>query len=159
MCNKNRILKHTARTKQNGQILKSVQASCEKNECLTKYNTGSRLSVTKGSRTSESSICAKDLTKEPCNRDYTATKTDNIRISVKKPLMANKKFKKHPVSVEDLRDNLICLTQQQLEQILKAVKEGTRGVSHVQDEKKEETGKIIIFYQEPKLFPSSFRQV
>uniref|UniRef100_A0A6J0U4D4 Coiled-coil domain-containing protein 66 isoform X1 n=1 Tax=Pogona vitticeps TaxID=103695 RepID=A0A6J0U4D4_9SAUR len=147
MCNKNRILRPTARTKQNGHILKSVQTSCEKNECLTKYNTGSKLSVTKGSKTSETSACAKELTKEPCNRDYTlivpkdstATKPDNIRSSVKKPLMANKKFKKHPVSVEDLRDNLICLTQQQLEQILMAVKEGTRGVSQVQDEKNEET--------------------
>ncbi|KAJ7316863.1 hypothetical protein JRQ81_003025 [Phrynocephalus forsythii] len=139
MCNKSRLLKHTPRTKQNGHILKSVQASCEKNGCLTKCSTGSRLSVTKCSKTPETSVSAKDLSKEPCNRDATAPKPDDISISAKKPSMANKKFKKHLASVEELRDNLICLTQQQLEQILMAVKEGTGGVSQVLDEKKEET--------------------
>ncbi|XP_062977367.1 coiled-coil domain-containing protein 66 [Elgaria multicarinata webbii] len=144
---KNKFLKHTLRAKQNGHILKSVQTSCEKNESLTKHKTGSRLSVTKGGKNSETSIFTKDSPKEPCNKDHAfivqkdsgTGKPDNTRISDKKPLASNKKLKKHPVSVEDLRDNLVCLTQQQLEQILMAVKEGTKGVPQLQDEKKEKT--------------------
>ncbi|XP_062825952.1 coiled-coil domain-containing protein 66 isoform X3 [Anolis carolinensis] len=133
MCNKNKIIKHTSRTKLNGHVLKSVQTSCEKNECFTKHKTGSRFSVTNDSKTPETLICVKDLSNEPSSKNH-AAKPDYTRISVKKSLASNKKFKKHPASVEDLRDNLVCLTQQQLEQILMAVKEGTK----VQDEKKEE---------------------
>ncbi|KAM6468029.1 coiled-coil domain-containing protein 66 isoform 2-T2 [Liasis olivaceus] len=147
ICNKNKILKYTSRSKPNGHILKSVQTSCEKNECLTKQKTGSRLSVTKGSKHPETVMFTKDSSKEPCNKDdafiiqkdNTTAKPDNMKISVKKPLASNKKFKKHSVSVEDLRDNLVCLTQQQLEQILMAVKEGTQAAPQVLDEKKAET--------------------
>ncbi|XP_013930584.1 PREDICTED: coiled-coil domain-containing protein 66-like, partial [Thamnophis sirtalis] len=89
----------------------------------------------------------KDLSKGPCNKDdafiiqkdNTTSKPDNVRNSVKKALASNKKFKKHSLSVEDLRDNLVCLTQQQLEQILMAVKEGTQGATQVLDEKKRDT--------------------
>ncbi|XP_060622066.2 coiled-coil domain-containing protein 66 isoform X2 [Anolis sagrei] len=146
MCNKNKIIKHTSRTKLNGHVLKSVQTSCEKNECFTKHKTGSRFSMTKDIKTPETLICAKDSSNEPSSKNHAliipkdsiTAKPDYTRISVKKPLASNKKFKKHPASVEDLRDNLVCLTQEQLEQILMAVKEGTKGVSQVQDEKKEE---------------------
>ncbi|KAH0630127.1 hypothetical protein JD844_012789, partial [Phrynosoma platyrhinos] len=150
MCNKNKIIKHTSRTKLNGHVLKSVQTSCEKNDCFTKHKTGSRLSVTKGVKTPEMLICTKDSSKEPSNKDHAliipkdsmTAKPDHTRISVKKPLASNKKFKKHPVSVEDLRDNLVCLTQQQLEHILMAVKEGTKGISKVQDEKIEDANTV-----------------
>ncbi|XP_042307168.1 LOW QUALITY PROTEIN: coiled-coil domain-containing protein 66 [Sceloporus undulatus] len=151
MCNKNNIIKHTSRTKLNGHVLKSVQTSCEKNECFIKHKTGSRLSVTKGIKTPETLICTKNSSKEPSNKDNAliipkdsmTTKPDHTRISVKKPLASNRKFKKHPVSDEDLRDNLVCLTQQQLEQILMAVKEGTKGISKFQDEKKETISESI----------------
>ncbi|KAF7249682.1 Coiled-coil domain-containing protein 66 [Varanus komodoensis] len=147
MCNKNKILKHTLRAKQNGHILKAVQTSCEKNECLMKHKTGSRLSVAKGGKNPETSVFTKDSPKESCNKDHafivqkdaTTGRLDNARISFKKPLMSNKKLKNHPVSIEDLRDNLVCLTQQQLEQILMAVKEGTKGVSQFQGGKEETT--------------------
>ncbi|KAM3846436.1 coiled-coil domain-containing protein 66 isoform 3-T3 [Vipera latastei] len=147
ICNKNKILKYTSRSKPNGHILKSVQTSCEKNECLTKQKTGSRLSVTKASKHPETVMITKNLSKGPCNKDdsfimqkdNTSLKPDNVRNSVKKPLASNKKFKKHSLSVEDLRDNLVCLTQEQLEQILMAVKEGTQGATQVLDEKKGET--------------------
>ncbi|XP_058021573.1 coiled-coil domain-containing protein 66 isoform X1 [Ahaetulla prasina] len=89
----------------------------------------------------------KDLSKGPCNKDdafiiqkdNTISKPDNVRNSVKKSSASNKKFKKHSLSVEDLRDNLVCLTQEQLEQILMAVKEGTQGAAQVLDEKKGDT--------------------
>lgn len=131
-----------------------MQTSCEKNECLTKQKTGSRLSVTKASKHPETVMITKNLSKGPCNKDdsfimqkdNTSSKPDNVRNSVKKPLASNKKFKKHSLSVEDLRDNLVCLTQEQLEQILMAVKEGTQGATQVLDEKKGETSKIFIFF-------------
>lgn len=127
-----------------------MQTSCEKNECLTKQKTGS---VTKASKHPETVMITKNLSKGPCNKDdafimqkdNTSSKPDNIRNSVKKPLASNKKFKKQSLSVEDLRDNLVCLTQEQLEQILMAVKEGTQGATQVLDEKKGETSKIFIF--------------
>ncbi|CAI5767289.1 Hypothetical predicted protein [Podarcis lilfordi] len=145
MCNKNKTFKHTLRTKQNGHILKSLHTSCEKSECFTKQKVGSRLSLTKDGKNSETLISTKDSSKEPCNKDSTfiiqkdntTAKPGNTRISIKKPPESNKKLKKHPVSVEELRDNLVCLTQQQLEQILMAVKEATTGTSQLQDEKKE----------------------
>ncbi|XP_039204079.1 coiled-coil domain-containing protein 66 isoform X3 [Crotalus tigris] len=144
ICNKNKILKYTSRSKPNGHILKSVQTSCEKHECLTKQKTGS---VTKASKHPETVRITKNLSKGPCNKDdafimqkdNTSSKPDNVRNSVKKPLASNKKFKKHSLSVEDLRDSLVCLTQEQLEQILMAVKEGTQGATQVLDEKKGET--------------------
>ncbi|XP_070594594.1 coiled-coil domain-containing protein 66 isoform X3 [Erythrolamprus reginae] len=146
-CNKNKILKYTTRSKPNGHILKSVQTSYEKSECLTKQKTGSRFSVTKGSKHPEIVMFTKDLSKGPCNKDdafimqkdNTTSKSDNVRNSVKKPLASNKKFKKHSLSVEDLRDNMVCLTQEQLEQILMAVKEGTQGATQVLDGKKGDT--------------------
>ncbi|XP_028574924.2 coiled-coil domain-containing protein 66 isoform X1 [Podarcis muralis] len=145
MCNKNKTFKHTLRTKQNGHILKSLHTSCEKSECFTKQKVGSRLSLTKDGKNSETLISTKDSSKEPCNKDSTfiiqkentTAKPGNTRISIKKPPESNKKLKKHPVSIEELRDNLVCLTQQQLEQILMAVKEATTGTSQLQDEKKE----------------------
>ncbi|XP_048344126.1 coiled-coil domain-containing protein 66 isoform X2 [Sphaerodactylus townsendi] len=142
MCNKNKILKHTLRTKQNGNILKSVQTTCEMNECLTKRRTGSRLSATKGGRNHEIII----PTKESRQKDHAfVIHTDSTpdicttRVSVKNPSVYNKKSKKAPISVEDLRDSLVCLTQQQLEQILTAVKGGTKGISQLQDKKAEKT--------------------
>lgn len=157
--NKNRPLKHTLKTKQNGHVLKSVQTSCEKNECITKHKPGTRLLETKIGKNHENSISTKDSSKEFCNKDHafitekdnTTAKSDNTGISVKKPLTSNKKFKKHPVS-EDLRDNLVCLTQEQLEQILKAVKEGTKTVSQLPVEKKKETSKMFIIFQKQNCF-------
>ncbi|XP_077181617.1 coiled-coil domain-containing protein 66 isoform X2 [Paroedura picta] len=139
-CNKNKVLKHTLRTKQNGNVLKSVQTICEKNGCLTKHRTGSSLSATKEILTPTKEFSQKDHA-FIIHKDSTTAKPDiyTTRVSVKKPLVSNKKSKKTPISVEDLRDSLVCLTQQQLEQILMAVKGRTKGVSQCQDEKGEET--------------------
>ncbi|KAJ6668350.1 hypothetical protein lerEdw1_015727 [Lerista edwardsae] len=154
--NKNRPLKHTLKTKQNGHVLKSVQTTCEKNECVTKHKPGTRLLETKTGKNHETSVSTKDSSKEFCSKDHafitekdnTTAKSDNTGISVKKPLPSNKKFKKHPVS-EDLRDNLVCLTQEQLEQILKAVK-GTKAVSQLPVEKKKETNSNSLADQAPE---------
>lgn len=152
------------KTKQNGHVLKSVQSICEKTECVTKHKPGTRLSETKIGKNHETSVSTKDSSKEFCNKDHDFithkdnTKTDNAGISLKKPLASNKKFKKHPVS-EDLRDNLVCLTQEQLEQILMAVKEGTKAASRLPNEKKEETSKIFIIFQKQNCFLLAFLAV
>ncbi|XP_066473656.1 coiled-coil domain-containing protein 66 isoform X2 [Tiliqua scincoides] len=151
--NKNRPLKHTLKTRQNGHVLKSVQTTCEKNDCVTKHKTGTRLSETKIGKNHETSEFTKDSSKEFCNKDNAfitykdSAKSDNTGISVKKPLVSNKKFKKHP---EDLRDNLVCLTQEQLEQILMAVKEGTKAASQLPDEKNKETNTSSLADQAPE---------
>lgn len=163
MCNKNKILKHSLRTKQNGNILKSMQTTtCDKNECLMKHRTGSILSATKGGKNNE----ILTPTKESGQKDHgftipsdsTTAKPDicTTRVSVKKPLVSNKKSKKPPASVEVVNDSLVCLTQQQLEQILMAVKGGTKGVSQCQKEKGEETSKMVNFHCKLHYFPGSF---
>ncbi|KAL8212512.1 UNVERIFIED_CONTAM: hypothetical protein K2H54_049648 [Gekko kuhli] len=161
-CNKNKILKHTLRTKQNGNVLKSVQTTCDNNECLMKHRTGSSLLATKGGENHEILSPTKKFSQKDhafiTHNDNTAAKPDiyTTRVSVKKPLVSNKKFKRPPISVEDLRDSLVCLTQQQLEQILMAVKGGTNGVSQCHDEKGEETSKMANFHYKFHYFPTSF---
>ncbi|XP_060095729.1 coiled-coil domain-containing protein 66 [Heteronotia binoei] len=143
--NKNKILKHTLGTKQNGNVLKSVQTICEKNECLMKHRSGSSLLATISRKNHE----ILTPTKESSQKDHAFIIHNNsttakphictTRVSVKKPLVSNKKSPKPSISVEDLRESLVCLTQQQLEQILMAVKGGTKGISQCQDVKGEET--------------------
>lgn len=152
------MLKHTLRTKQNGNVLKSVQTTWEKNECLSKHRTGSSLSAAKGGKNHEILTPAKESSQKDhafiIHNDSTTAKPGicATRVSLKKPLVSNKKSKKPPISIEDLRDSLVCLTQQQLEQILMAVKGGTKGVSQCQDEKAKETSKMINFHSKLHYF-------
>ncbi|XP_038265123.1 coiled-coil domain-containing protein 66 isoform X3 [Dermochelys coriacea] len=150
MGNKAKILKHSLRTTQSGHVLKSTQNSCVKHEhILAKPRSGSRWSAIKGEKTCVTLSSSKDSSKEFLNKNHALIiQKDNTtgmpdlqnpnKIAVKKP---KEKSQKPHISGEDLRNSLVCLTQEQLEQILITVKQGTKIESQAQEEKQEETSK------------------
>uniref|UniRef100_A0A8C3SW62 Coiled-coil domain containing 66 n=1 Tax=Chelydra serpentina TaxID=8475 RepID=A0A8C3SW62_CHESE len=148
MGNKAKILKHPLRTKQSGHVLKSTQNSCVKHEhILAKPRSGSRWSAIKDEKTCETLSSSKDSSKESLNKSHALIiQKDNTtgmpvlqnpnKTAVKKP---KQKSQKPHISGEDLRNSLVCLTKEQLEQILMTVKQGTKIESQAQEEKQEET--------------------
>ncbi|KAM6247995.1 coiled-coil domain-containing protein 66 isoform 3-T5 [Spheniscus humboldti] len=139
MGNKARAPKQALRIRHTGHVLRSTQNACIKQENLTKPRSESSLSMTKGEKlqvTKHSSheAATKDhsliFERDSANR-YPDSENPNVKKSKQKPQNAC-------VSAEDLR-SLVCLTQEQLQQILMTVKEGTRSISETHKEKQEET--------------------
>ncbi|NXH77849.1 CCD66 protein, partial [Hydrobates tethys] len=138
MGNKARAPKQALRIRHTGHVLRSTQNACIKQENLTKPRSESSLSMTKGEKlqvtkhsSNEAAIKDRSLIsqRESTNR-YPYTENPNVRKSKEKP--------QNPcVLAEDLR-SLVCLTQEQLQQILMTVKEGTRSISETPNEKQEE---------------------
>ncbi|XP_074861704.1 coiled-coil domain-containing protein 66 [Carettochelys insculpta] len=147
MDNKAKILKHPLRAKHPGHVLKSTQNSCVKHEhILAKPRSGSRWSSIKDEKNCVI-LSSKDSSKESLHKKHSliiqkdnATGKPDIqnpnKIAVKKP---KQKSQKSCVSADDLRNSLVCLTQEQLEQILMTVKQGTKFESQTKEEKQEET--------------------
>ncbi|XP_019360546.1 PREDICTED: coiled-coil domain-containing protein 66 [Gavialis gangeticus] len=144
MGNKVKLPKHALKIKQAGHFLKSTQNTCAKHEHFSvKPRSESRLSTMKGENTHVTLLSTQD-SKEISTRKHTLlvpkdntngkSNLQNPKIAVKRP---KQKIQKPRVSAEDLRNSLVCLTQEQLEQILMTVKEGAKTVSQVQDEKQE----------------------
>ncbi|NXK03923.1 CCD66 protein, partial [Herpetotheres cachinnans] len=142
MGNKARAPKQALRIRHTGHVLRSTQNACIKQENLTKPRSESSLSMTKGEKlqvTKHSSheAATKDhsliFQRESTNR-YPDSENPNIKQSQQKP-------QNSCVSAEDLR-SLVCLTQEQLQQILMIVKEGTRSISETHNEKQEEMAPI-----------------
>ncbi|XP_075795008.1 coiled-coil domain-containing protein 66 isoform X6 [Pelodiscus sinensis] len=157
MGNKAKILKYPLRTKQSGHILQSTQSSCVKREhILSKPRSESRWSAIKDEKNCMI-LSSKDSSKESLNKnhafiiqkDNTTGKPDLQVIqkdnTAEKPSLQNpnkiavKKPKEKSSLAEDLRNSLVCLTQEQLEQILMTVKQGTKIECQAQEEKQEET--------------------
>ncbi|KAF1588347.1 Coiled-coil domain-containing protein 66, partial [Eudyptes moseleyi] len=139
MGNKARAPKQALRIRHTGHVLRSTQNACIKQENLTKPRSESSLSMTKGEKlqvTKHSSheAATKDhsliFQRDSANR-YPDSENPNVKKSKQKP-------QNTCVSAEDLR-SLVCLTQEQLQQILMTVKEGTRSISETHKEKQEET--------------------
>nr|XP_033782152.1 coiled-coil domain-containing protein 66 isoform X2 [Geotrypetes seraphini] len=146
---KARIQKHSLKTKQTGQILKSTQSTNAKTEkSLPKTRTGPGFSMTKGDKKPGNFLPRKptcDLPKE--SKDFTFIPQENsdtgkqpaqkANISIKKTIVSNTKQKpqtKPTITAEDLRNSLVCLTQEQLQQILLATRQGSKAVSDGQDD-------------------------
>ncbi|PKU46444.1 coiled-coil domain-containing protein 66 [Limosa lapponica baueri] len=151
MGNKARAPKQALRLRHTGHVLRSAQNACIKQEDLTKQRSESSLSMAKGEKlqvTKHSSheVATKDnsliFQRDSTNR-YTDSENPNV---VKK---CKQKPQNPRVSAEDLR-SLVCLTQEQLQQILMTVKEGTRKISETHNEKQEEMGKrlALLLFQE-----------
>ncbi|KFP49739.1 Coiled-coil domain-containing protein 66, partial [Cathartes aura] len=146
MGNKARAPKHALRIRHTGHVLRSTQNACIKQENLTKPRSESSLSMTKGEKlqaTKHSSheAATKDhsliFQRDSTNRYPDSENPNVVKKSIQKP--------QNPcVSAEDLR-SLVCLTQEQLQQILMTVKEGTRSISETHNEKQEEMVVIYIF--------------
>ncbi|NWR67832.1 CCD66 protein, partial [Bucorvus abyssinicus] len=139
MGNKARAPKQALKIRHAGHVLRSTQNACIKQENFTKPRSESSLSMTKGeklkvTKPSSPEAAAKDhsliFQRESTNR---CPDSENPNI-VKK----NKQKPQNPrVSAEDL-SSFVCLTQEQLQQILMTVKEGTRSISETHNEKQEE---------------------
>ncbi|POI29815.1 hypothetical protein CIB84_006434, partial [Bambusicola thoracicus] len=138
MGNKARAPKQTLRIRHTGHMLRSTQNACINQENLAKPRSGSSLSVSKGERVQVTKPSSHEATTEDhtliFQRDITNRKPDSENLNVKE----NKHDPQNThISAEDLR-SLVCLTQEQLQQILMIVKGGTRHISETPNEKQEE---------------------
>ncbi|XP_035750599.1 coiled-coil domain-containing protein 66 isoform X4 [Egretta garzetta] len=139
MGNKARAPKQALRIRHTGHVVRSTQTACIKQENLTKPRSESSLSMTKG----EKLQVTKHSSREAITKDHSSIfqRDSTNRYSHSENPNVVKKSKQKPqtpcVSAEDLR-NLVCLTQEQLQQILMTVKEGTRSISQIHNEKQEE---------------------
>ncbi|NXN32021.1 CCD66 protein, partial [Nycticryphes semicollaris] len=137
MGNKARAPKQASRIRHIGHVLRSAQNACIEQEDLTKPRSESSLSMAKGEKPQVTKHSSREAaTKDHSlifQRDSTNRYSENSNV-VKK---CQQKPQNPHVSAEDLR-NLVCLTQEQLQQILTTVKEGTRDISDFHNEKQEE---------------------
>ncbi|NXJ75376.1 CCD66 protein, partial [Trogon melanurus] len=140
MSNKARSPKQPLRIRHTGHVMRSTQNACIKQENCTKPRSESSLSVTAGEKLqvakhSSHEATTKDhswiIQRESTNRYPDSENTNTVKKTKQKP-------QKPCVSAKDLR-SLVCLTQEQLQQILMTVKEGTRSISELRNEKQEET--------------------
>ncbi|KFV48895.1 Coiled-coil domain-containing protein 66, partial [Gavia stellata] len=138
MGNKARAPKQALRIRHTGHVLRSTQNACIKQENLTKPRSESSLSMTKGeilqvTKHSTHEAATKDhcliFQRDSTNR-YPHSENPNVTKSKQKP-------QNTCVSAEDLR-SFVCLTQEQLQQILRTVKQGTRSISETHNERQEE---------------------
>ncbi|NWW93810.1 CCD66 protein, partial [Rhynochetos jubatus] len=139
MGNKARAPKQALRIRHPGHVLRSTQNACIKQENVTKPRSESSLSMTKGEKPHVTKHSSHEgPTKDHsliCQRDSTNRYPDseNPR-GVKK----GKQEPQNPcVSAEELT-SLVCLTQEQLQQILMTVQEGTRSTAETHNERQEE---------------------
>ncbi|XP_027496641.1 coiled-coil domain-containing protein 66 isoform X1 [Corapipo altera] len=139
MGNKARAPKQALRTRHAGHVLRSTQNACIKQENVAKPRSDSSLSMTKGEKLQVAKHSSHEATtKGPSlifQRDGTNRYPDSEDPNVVKK--AKQKPQTPSVSGEDLT-SLVCLTQEQLQQILMIVKEGTRSISETHNEKQEE---------------------
>uniref|UniRef100_A0A8B9PZ60 Coiled-coil domain containing 66 n=1 Tax=Apteryx owenii TaxID=8824 RepID=A0A8B9PZ60_APTOW len=147
MGNKARVPKHALRIRHTGHVSRSTQNAFIKHESLTNPRSESSLSMTKREKLQ---ITANNSSHEAPTKDHslifqrenTSRKFDSENFNVVKK--GKQKPQNPHTSAEDLRRSLVCLTQEQLEQILTTVKEGTRSLSEVHNEKQEEMGKTHL---------------
>ncbi|NXU61597.1 CCD66 protein, partial [Horornis vulcanius] len=144
MGNKARAPKQALRMKHTGLILRPTQNACIKQEYLTKPRSESSLSMTKGEK--EKVQVNKHSSHQATTKSYSLVfqRDETNRYPDSEDPSIVKKTKHKPqaphVSAEDLK-SLVCLTQAQLQQILRIVKEG-RSISETHNEKQEEMGKV-----------------
>ncbi|KFP69756.1 Coiled-coil domain-containing protein 66, partial [Acanthisitta chloris] len=145
MGNKARASKQALRIKHTGHSLRSTQDACIKQENLTKPRSESSLSMTKGEKLQVSKHSSHEATTKGHSLIFQRDSTNRYPDSEDPNIV--KKTKQKPqtpcVSAED--SSLVCLTQEQLQQILMIVKEGTRSISEAHSEKQEETVVIYVF--------------
>ncbi|CAK6435485.1 unnamed protein product [Pipistrellus nathusii] len=150
MGNKTKIGKCPLRTKQTGCILKSTQNTCISSEkLLEKKRIGSEASLAKGEKNS----MAKDLCKQYADKDClhirkeSSPTTPNIqktRNTLNTPVIAKQKPCKNHITGENMKSNLVCLTQDQLQQILMNVNHGNRSMFLTENGKEEETSQYSL---------------
>ncbi|NXG73582.1 CCD66 protein, partial [Baryphthengus martii] len=157
MGNKTRAPKQALRIRHTGHVLRSTQNACIKQGNLTKPRSQSSLLTTKGEKLQVTKHCSHEATTKDHSlifqRESTNRYPDSENPNVTKK--SQQKPQNPRVSAEELR-NFVCLTQEQLQQILMTVKEGTRSISETSNEKQEEMAtnetseeNIIALLQKP----------
>ncbi|XP_030884295.1 coiled-coil domain-containing protein 66 isoform X2 [Leptonychotes weddellii] len=147
MGNKTKIAKCPLRTKQTGYILKSTQNTCIRSgKLLQKKRMGSETSLAKGEKNSMTFSPTKDLCKQYVDKDCLYVQkeispaTPNIqktRNTISTSVVAKQKLCKKPITAENMKSSLVCLTQDQLQQILMTVNQGNKSISLIENGKEE----------------------
>ncbi|XP_063662927.1 coiled-coil domain-containing protein 66 isoform X16 [Pan troglodytes] len=138
MGNKAKIAKCPLRTK-TGHILKSTQDTCIGSEkLLQKKPVGSETSQAKGEKNGMTFSSTKDLCKQCIDKDCLhiqkeiSPATPNMqktRNTINTSLVGKQKPHKKHITAENMKSSLVCLTQDQLQQILMTVNQGNRSLS------------------------------
>ncbi|XP_036875198.2 coiled-coil domain-containing protein 66 isoform X3 [Manis javanica] len=139
MGNKTKIAKCPLRIKQTGYILKSTQNTCIRSEkLLEKKRIGSETSLAKGEKNSMAFSPSKDLCKQCADSECLYIQKEispaipNIqktRNTVSTSVVAKQKPCRKHITAEDTKSSLVCLTQEQLQQILMTLNQGNRSIS------------------------------
>ncbi|XP_021572946.1 coiled-coil domain-containing protein 66 isoform X2 [Carlito syrichta] len=153
MGNKTKISKYPLRTR-TGHIMKSTPNTCIGSEkLLQKKTVSSETSQAKDEKNRMTFSSTKDLCKDYVDKDYlhvqkeispatpSIQKTGN---SINISLVARQKPHKKHITTENVESNLVCLTQDQLQQILMAVNQGNRPISLTEDGKNEEKSQYSL---------------
>uniref|UniRef100_A0A8C0CZG4 Coiled-coil domain containing 66 n=1 Tax=Balaenoptera musculus TaxID=9771 RepID=A0A8C0CZG4_BALMU len=153
MGNKTKIAKCPLRNKQTGYILKS-QNTCVRSEKLSqKKRICSETSLAKSEKNSMTFSPTKDLCKQYADKDHLhiqkeiSPATPNVqktRNSINAFVVAKQKPCKKHVTAENVKSSLVCLTQDQLQQILMTVNQGNKSVSLAENGKREETSQYSL---------------
>ncbi|NXN09782.1 CCD66 protein, partial [Indicator maculatus] len=148
MGNKARAPKQALRMRYAGHVLRSAQNACIKQENL-KPRSESNLSMTKGEKLQVTKHSSHEATTKDHSLIFQRDSIDRY-VDSEYPNVV-KKSKLKPQNSKALAEDLgsfVCLTQEQLQQILMTLKEGTRSISETHKEKQEEIGKILIASEE-----------
>ncbi|XP_007451819.1 PREDICTED: coiled-coil domain-containing protein 66 isoform X2 [Lipotes vexillifer] len=153
MGNKTKIAKCPLRNKQTGYILKS-QNTCVRSEKLSqKKRIGSETSLAKSEKNSMTFSPTKDLCKQYADKDHlhiqkeispTTPHIQKTRNSINAFVVAKQKPCKKHITAGNVKSSLVCLTQDQLQQILMTVNRGNKSVSLTENGKKEETSQYSL---------------
>ncbi|XP_058417528.1 coiled-coil domain-containing protein 66 isoform X3 [Diceros bicornis minor] len=148
MGNKTKIAKCPLRTKQTGYVLKSTQNACciRSEKLLQKKRICSETSLVKGEKNSMTFSPTNDLCKQYADKDCLHIQkeippaTPNIqksRNTINTSVVAKQKPCKKHITAENMKSSLMCLTQDQLQQILMTVNQGNRSISLTENGKEE----------------------
>ncbi|XP_035129786.1 coiled-coil domain-containing protein 66 isoform X3 [Callithrix jacchus] len=143
MGNKTKIAKCSLRTK-TGHTLKSIGSE----KLLQKKTVGSETSQAKGEKNGMTFSSTKDLCKQHIDKDCLHIQKDispatpNIqktRNTINTSLVAKQKPHKKHTTAENTKSSLVCLTEDQLQQILMTVNQGNRSLSLTENGKEEKS--------------------
>ncbi|NXI52563.1 CCD66 protein, partial [Chloroceryle aenea] len=137
MGNKARAPKQTLRIMHTGHVLRSTQNPCIKEENLPKPSRQTSLLLTRSENLQVPKHSSCDATTKDHSLIFQRDSTDRYPDSENPDVVKKSKKPQNPcVSAED--PGFVCLTHEQLQQILMTVKEGTRNISETHNEKQEE---------------------
>ncbi|KAM8758797.1 coiled-coil domain-containing protein 66 isoform 4-T4 [Rhynchonycteris naso] len=154
MGNKTKIGKCPLRTKQTRYIVKTTQNTCIRSEkLLQKKRSGSETSLSKDEKNSTAFLFTKDLCKQCDYKDClhiqkeispASPNVQKIRNTINTSVVGKQQPSKKHIAGENMKSSLVCLTQDQLQQILMTVNQENRFVFLTENGKEEETSQYSL---------------